>query len=500
MSSNNGHGGLSAYHAFLQQKSQSGVASGFEPVFMPESLFDFQRALVTWAVRRGRAAIFAGTGLGKTIMQLTWAQNVVQQTGGRVLILAPVGVGGQTLKEGEKFGVPCHRSRDGQLDHTRITITNYEQLQQFRAEDFVGIVCDESSRLKHFGGATQKQVTKFISKLPYRLLCTATPAPNDFYELGTSAEALGELGYIDMLSRFFKQDDQKVRRMNDVMLARAAKSGSDYAKLAYRASQQTGAWHLKAHAERAFWRWVCSWARVCRTPSDLGYDDGPFQLPPLHERHHIVMPTSAPDGMLFTVAAFGLAEERAERRRTLTERCALVAELVQAHDCSVIWCHLNSEGDMLETMIPGSVQVQGSDSIEAKEQAVEWFCGNKCICNTPQCTCGYKSGHRVLISKSQILGYGLNLQHCAHVATFASHSWEQYYQSIRRCWRFGQTRPVTVDVISTDGEKYVRDNMLRKDAAAQEMFRRLVTHSNEALAVARIAPTQCRVEVPTWMQ
>lgn len=484
----NEQGGMGEYQSFLHRKSHTGSQSGFEPTFMPDGLFDFQESMIGWSVRKGRSGLFEGTGLGKTVQQLTWAENVVRHTNKRVLVIAPVGVTGQTVKEGEKFGIACQRSRDGVLSTEKIVVTNYEQLHQFSPEDFVGVVCDESSRLKHFGGATQKQVTRFVSKLPYRLLCTATPAPNDFYELGTSAEALGELSYSDMLSRFFKQDDSKLTKGRDIELAGNGARGQHFARLAYRVSQQIGAWHLKAHAEQAFWRWVCSWARVCSKPSDLGFDDGPFHLPPLTERQHIVMPTQPPDGMLFTIPAFGLSEERAERRRTLEERCALVADLVQGHDSSVVWCHLNSEGDTLERMIPDAVQVKGADSIEAKEEAIEWFCDT----STPR--------PKRLITKATIFGYGVNLQYCAHVVTFASHSWEQYYQSIRRCWRFGQTRPVTVDVISTDGEKHVRDNMLRKDAAAQEMFRRLVGHSNEAQAIARTAHIQSTTEVPAWMQ
>lgn len=480
----NGHNS-NTYERFLARKSQLGCQAGFAPTFLPERLFDFQSALVEWAVTKGRSAIFAGTGLGKTAMQLTWAENVVRHTNGRVLILAPVGVGSQTVKEGEKFGVECHRSRDGRVQGAKIIVTNYELLEKFDPSEFIGVVCDESSRLKHFGGATQKQVTRFMSKLPYRLLCTATPAPNDFYELGTSSEALGELGYSDMLTRFFKQDDHKVSRMNDGKLAGAANTGNHYAKLAYRVSQTIGQYHLKPHAEEHFWRWVCSWARICSMPSDLGFDDGLFHLPPLTERHHIVMPSRPPDGMLFTVPAFGLQEERAERRRTIDERCQLAADLVAEHPYSTVWCDLNSEGDALTRMIPHSVQVKGSDSLEQKEEAVEWFCRDD-------------GSPKRLITKASILGYGLNLQHCAHVVTFASHSWERYYQLIRRHWRFGQHRPVVADVISTDGEKHVRDNMLRKDAAAKEMFRKLVSHSQNALTLQRKEYTHT-MEVPAWL-
>ena len=294
-------------------------------------------------------------------------ENVIRKTNGHVLILTPLAVAQQTVREGEKFGIECRQSRDGRIK-SRITITNYEKLHLFNSSDFVGVACDESGILKHFSGATQKAVTRFMLKVPYRLLCTATPAPNDYPELGTSSEALGYLGYSDMLSRFFAMDDKKRHRMNDVKLAREARAWRHFAKLAYRVAQQIGAWRLKGHAEEPFWRWVCSWARACRKPSDLGFDDDGFILPELIEREHIVYPKTPPDGQLFVLPAFGLREERDERRRTLTERCELVAKLVADHDRSVVWCHLNIEGDLLEKIIPGAVQVKGADADEVKEE------------------------------------------------------------------------------------------------------------------------------------
>lgn len=472
------------YAAFLQAKSQSGEFSGFDPLWLPDFLFDFQRALVDWALRKGKAAIFADCGLGKTPMQLVWAENIVRKTGRHVLIVTPLAVGQQTIREGEKFGIDCRRSQDGSMPHCGIVVTNYERLQHFDPHDYAGVVCDESSILKHFSGATQKAVTRFMLKVPYRLLCTATAAPNDYIELGTASEALGELGYSDMLSRFFRQTDKKPHRMEDIKQWRAGKTGQHYQKLAFRVSQSIGQWRLKGHASVPFWRWICSWARACRTPSDLGFEDNGFILPPLIEHEHIIEPRRPADGMLFTLPAFGLREERDERRRTLDERCDFVAELVTHARPAVVWCHLNVEGDRLEHAIPDCRQVKGANSDEEKEEAYRAFADGQV---------------RVLVIKPKIGAWGLNWQHCAHVVTFASHSYEQFYQSVRRCWRFGQTEPVTVDIVSTSGERYVRENMTRKAEATSRMFTELVGHMNDALAVERSVNDAHEIEVPSWL-
>ncbi len=474
---------LPSYAEFINRKSQSGEGRGFAPVWMPDFLFDFQQSLVDWSLHKGRAAIFADCGLGKTPMQLVWAQNVVEKTNGRVLLLTPLAVGGQTMLEAEKFGVECGRSRDGALPPQRIVITNYEKLHLFDPNDFAGVVCDESSILKHFTGATQSAVTRFMLKVPYRLLCTATAAPNDYIELGTSSQALGELGYSEMLSRFFKQSDNKMHRMQQIKDQRREKLNNHFGKLAFRVSQQIGQWHLKGHAATPFWQWIASWARACRKPSDLGFSDDAFTLPPLIEHSHMIMPQRPPDGMLLTLPAIGLQEERDERRRTLADRCALVAELVDHDQPAVIWCHLNVEGDSLAQMIPNSRQVRGADTDEQKEEAYRAFASGEI---------------RRLIIKPTIGAWGLNWQHCNHVVTFASHSYEQYYQSVRRCWRFGQRHPVTVDIIATEGERRVQENMARKAAAADHMFAELVSHMAGAL---RIAPShyQPAVEIPKWM-
>lgn len=474
------------YDDFIEKKSQHYNMHGFEPVFMPGYLFDFQQSLVGWACRKGRAAILADCGLGKTIIQLVWAENVIRKVGGKVLVLAPLAVGPQTVREGEKFGIECYQSRDGKIPEDKnIIVTNYEKLHLFNPQDFVGCVADESSIIKHFTGATQKGVTRFMTKLSYRLLCTATAAPNDYIELGTSSEALGELSYSDMLSRFFKYLDDKGQRSEERKQEFAQRAVKHFARLSFRVHQSIGQWRLKHHAEIPFWKWVCSWARACRKPSDLGFDDEKFILPELKYRNHIIKPETPPEGWLFTTPAFGLKEEREERKRLINERCELVAKLADHNDPVIVWCHTNDEGDLLEKIIPGSRQVRGSTPDEEREQIYSDFCSGKL---------------RALVIKPKIGAWGMNFQHCAHVIIFASHSHEQFYQSVRRCWRFGQTRPVTVDIISTEGEVRTRDNMFRKAKQADVMFGRLVEFMNSENVQKREKVESIKMEVPSWIQ
>lgn len=472
------------YQIFLEKKTQLGNEHGFDPLFMPDCLFDFQKSLVDWAVRKGRGAILADCGLGKTLMELVWAENVARKTNGRILNLAPLAVGAQTMREGEKFGIECVQSRDGKLpDGKKIIVTNYEKLHLFDPNDFVACICDESGILKHYTGATQKQVTRFMGKLPYRLLATATAAPNDYIELGTSSEALGELNYSEMLARFFRQLDDKGQKKELRDQAKNEKIAQHFARLAFRVSQTICQWRLKHHAIIPFWKWVCSWARACRKPSDLGFSDGDFILPELVERSHIIKPNTPPDGWLFTLPACGLREERDERRRTMTERCEFVAQLVNHDKPAIIWCHLNQEGDRLEKEIKGARQVSGSTPDEEKEEIVNWF---------------LEGGDRKLVTKSKIFGFGLNFQHCSHVVTFATHSYEQFYQSVRRCWRFGQKNPVNLDIVYTEGEVNVRNNMLRKSEQADGMFRELVKYMNESQRIDRIKNDTKTMEKPLW--
>jgi SNF2 family DNA or RNA helicase len=446
---------------------------GFAPVWMPDFLFPFQRDLVEWALRKGRAAIFADCGLGKTPMQLVWAENVVRHTNKPVLILTPLAVSHQTMTEAHKFDIEAHRPADGEV-RPGINITNYERLHYFNADDFAGCVCDESSILKSYGGARRAEITEFMRKMRYRLLCTATAAPNDYIELGTSSEALGALGYMDMLGRFFKNDQNTVKPMV------YRHHGQNFQKL-----DEAAKWRFKGHAEIPFWRWVCSWARAVRRPSDLGYSDDGFILPPLVEKDYMVESKKIAEGYLFSLPAVGLKEQREERRRTIEERCEKVSSLVaDTGKPALVWCHLNEEGDLLADSIKDAEQVSGQDSDERKEELFLAFASGEL---------------RVLVTKPKIGAWGLNFQHCNHVTFFPSHSFEQYYQGVRRCWRFGQTKPVQVDVITTEGEKEVLKNLQRKAKAADKMFSDLVAHMNDSLSIDRSVNFTKREEVPSWL-
>ena len=452
------------YAEFLDAKTHDTSTAGFAPTFLPDWMFDYQRALTEWAVLQGRAAMFADCGLGKTPMALVWAENVVRQTGGNVLILTPLAVGAQFVSEAEKFGIRATRSQDGRVS-PGITITNYERLHLFNAQDFAGVVCDESSILKNFDGARRSEITQFLRKRPYRLLATATAAPNDFTELGTSSEALGYLGHMDMLNKFFRND------LNNSATGRIGGKSIQ--------------WRFKGHAERAFWRWVCSWARAMRQPSDIGFANGQNMLPELVERQHTVQSSTLAEGMLFALPAVGLKEQRDERKRTIPERCAYAASLVNAHtEAATVWCHLNEESALLARLIPDAVEVSGDDSDDEKERKLLAF---------------QRGDVRVLVTKPKIGAWGLNFQHCAHMVTFPSHSFEQYYQSVRRQWRFGQTRPVVVDVVSSEGEREVLKNLQRKQVNATEMFTRLVGEMTAAMSIHRPARPTTTIEVPSWL-
>jgi hypothetical protein len=455
---------MSVYDDFLAEKAQLVSAGGFEPVVMPAHLFGFQAALLEWAVRHGRGGVFADCGLGKTPIELAWAENVYRHTGRPVLMLTPLAVGFQVIAEAEKFGHEAASSRDGRVA-AATTVTNYEQLGKFDPNDFAGVVCDESSILKSFDGETRAAVTEFMRRIPYRFLGTATAAPNDYTELGTSSEALGELGYVDMLTRFFVNDNRTT---------------TSRAKFA--AGGRAVGWRLKGHAHAPFWQWVASWARAVRRPSDLGFDDGEFVLPELLERETVVEArTSRPD-TLFDMPAIGLHEEREETRRTLHERCEAAAERLGSEQ-GVAWCHLNDESELLARLIPGAVEVTGSDTPEAKEEKLAAF----------------SRGHiPVLVTKPSIGAWGLNWQHVNRMTYFPTHSYEQYYQAVRRSWRFGQERPVTVDLITTEGGRTALNNLRRKAIQADAMFSELVAHMNAAATVERYRYDN-EVEVPAWL-
>lgn len=445
--------GLTDYVKFLKAKEAPELMQGFGPLWFPERLFPFQRSLCDWMIRKGRVAVFADCGLGKSPMELTWLENCVRHCNRPALLLTPLAVGPQMVREGEKFGIVCKQSRDGTV-HRGITVTNYEQLEKFRPQDFCAVAADESSILKCYDGKTRRAVTEFMQKVKCRLLATATPAPNDWVELGTSSEALGAMTHWRMLGTFFTNG-----------------------------GEQTQDWFLKGHAKKRFWRWVCTWARALRKPSDLGFSDDGFVLPKLNVKQHLVA-SGKPRRGFGVAGAKTLQEQRNERKATLRQRCEKVAELVRGKDYSLVWCHLNPEGDLLEELIPDAVQVSGNDKDEVKEERLAAFAAGQIRC---------------LITKPRIGGFGLNLQHCAHMTLFPSHSWEQFYQCVRRCWRFGQRREVQVDIVSSPAECLVLNNMQAKDRAASEMFDSLVREMSGHQTGKRSMLPRKPITLPDWL-
>jgi len=424
------------YVDFLAGKQRCDRPTGFDPGDgVSDALFPFQKALVRWACRRGRAALFADCGLGKTAMQLDWARLVCDYADGKVLILAPLAVAAQTVRESAKFGMAGVGVVRTQADCARykICITNYEMLQHFDADSFVGVVLDESSILKNFTGAIRNEVIERFSATPYRLACTATPAPNDYMELGNHAEFVGAMSRVEMLSMFFVHD------------------GGD-----------TSQWRLKGHAEADFWRWLCSWAVMVRKPSDLGFSDDGFKLPELRMHEIIVKASPLKAGMLFDVASPSLDDRRKARRASIDDRVTEAARLASGDEQCLVWCDLNDEGDALADSIDGAIQVAGSDTNETKESELLAFANG---------------GTRVLVTKPKIAALGMNFQSC-HRMVFVglSDSYEALYQAVRRCWRFGQQSPVDVFIVTASTEGATLDNVKRKERDAEEMAARMVEH------------------------
>ena len=425
------------YDEFIAGKAVQAQTVGFDPIGINDALFDFQRAIVEWACKRGRAAIFADTGLGKTAMQVEWARQVVAHTGGDVLIAAPLCVAQQTVEEAAKFGVAVRYCRDQKGAQPGITITNYEMLERFDPADFAGVVLDESSILKAHDSKTRARLVEMFSGTPYRLSCTATPSPNDHMELGNQAEFLGVMTSAEMLAMFFIHD------------------GGD-----------TSQWRLKGHGKTRFWEWMSTWAVCIRNPSDLGFDGARYILPGLQIHEHIIPSEDALPGQLFSGIAQTLTERRDAKRQSMTERVKLAADLVNSHDRpAIVWCHLNSESDALAKAIPDSVEVTGSMTLDQKEAAIMAF------------THGQK---RVIVTKPSIAGFGMNWQHCADVV-FAGldDSYESFYQAVRRCYRFGQPEVVNVHLVSAESEGAVKANLERKQAQADLMADSMVSHMRE---------------------
>ena len=457
------------YTDFLKTKEIRYDSSGFDPESDNPKLFQWQSDIVRWALIKGRAAIFADCGLGKTPMQLQWASEVSRHEGKPVLICAPLAVAKQTQREGVKFDVPVTVCRKGKDVRQGVNVTNYEMLDHFDADDFAGVVLDESSILKDASSSTRKLLTEKFRKTPYKLCCTATPSPNDFMELGTHSDFLGVMNQPEMLATFFCHD-----------------------------GGNTSKWRLKGHAEQKFFEWVASWACCITNPADLGYDGSDFVLPELRIEEIVTktkdMANREGQFVLFAETALSLNERREARRNSLDDRVEAAAEIANGTDEQVlVWCDLNSESEALAGAIDGAVEVRGSQTPEFKENAMNGFTDGM---------------NRVLVSKPSIAGWGMNWQQCnTMIFVGLSDSFEAYYQAVRRCWRFGQKRPVTVYIIISEAEGCVKQNIERKQADAQRMTKELVKFTKDILSAEIRHTTRMienyitteRMDIPAWI-
>lgn len=440
------------YQDFIMSKQHSSINYGINPNYIPDGMFDYQKYVSEYAIKKGRCAVFLDTGLGKTIIELTIAKNYIQHTNKPVLILTPLAVAFQFLKEAEKFGIDdIEYSKTGKYK-SKIVITNYERLDNFNHSDFDCVLLDESSILKNFDGAIKNQITSFLKKVKYRYLFTATPSPNDFIELGTSSEALGYLGYTDMLTRFFTNNEDTISPMN---------IGTE--------------WILKGHAKENFFKWVSGWSISMRKPSDLGFDDSKHILPnlitnfhPIKNHNNMVINGQI---LLFNMVASRLTEVREENKQTIQDRCEKAVELSMNNETSVYWCNLNKEGDIINELDSSAYQIKGSMNIDKKEELLLGF---------------FTGDIKKLITKPKMTAFGLNWQHCNHTVYFPTFSYEQYYQAIRRFWRFGQKKDVVVDLVFSDGQKRVLDSLMAKAEKANDLFSRLNTTLNSSFEVNKI--------------
>jgi len=433
------------YLDFLKRKKHSTDNYGFAPVWMPDSGFDFQKFIIEKAVRKGRIGMFADTGLGKTLMQVAIAENIIRQTNKRVLILTPLAVAFQFIDEATRIGVDdIAHSKDGTLTK-RITVCNYERLHLLNPHDFECVMLDESSILKNFNGKTRDAIIAFIKQVPYRFLSTATPSPNDFIELGNSSEALGYMGYMDMLTKFFKSNQNTADSNNRNI-------GEKF--------------YLKPHAEKDFFAWVNQWSVMVKKPSDLGFSDDGYMLPALHVNKHTVHneATWQIDGQssLFAMPAARLTEVREEQKLTVKERCEKAVSLASGKT-SVYWCNLNDESDLLASLDREAVEIVGGMSIDQKEEILVGFARGEI---------------KRLVTKAKMTSMGLNWQHCNHTVFFPTYSYEQYYQAIRRFWRFGQKSEVVCDMVVSEGQERVLAAIEQKTQKAIELYGNLVAAAN----------------------
>lgn len=438
---------MNDYQKFLEQKKHSIGNFGFEANYIPDIAFDFQKFTIEKAIKKGRNANFLDTGLGKTLIQISLAENIIRHTNKKVLILTPLAVAFQFILEAEKLGLgDIEYSKDGK--HTKkIVICNYERLHYFNENDFVGVILDESSILKNFDGKIKQQVTNFVKKIPYRFLSTATPSPNDFIELGTSSEALGYMGYMDMLGKFFKNNQNSVDSNNRNI-------GEKF--------------YLKPHAEKDFFAWVNQWSIMAKMPSDLGFSNDRYALPELIINKHVIENQSLIDIdgqiQMFTPIAKSMTEVRHEQKQTEEKRCEKAIELAK-NKTSVYWCNTNNESSILKASDKNAVEIIGSQSIERKEEILLAFA---------------KGEIERIITKAKMTSFGLNWQHCNHSVFFPTWSYEQYYQSIRRFWRFGQLNDVTIDLVVSDGQTRVLEALQQKTQKAIELHRNLTDNVNRS--------------------
>ena len=431
------------YQKFLEQKKHSIGNFGFDANYIPDMAFDFQKHIIEKAVKKGRMAIFADTGLGKTLMQISIAKNLLNHTNKKVLILTPLAVAFQFIIEAEKMGIDdIEYSKDGKHSK-KIVICNYERLHYFNSKDFECVILDESSILKNFDGKIKGQITAFIKKIKYRFLSTATPSPNDFIELGTSSEALGYMGYMDMLGKFFKNNQNSIDPKH---------AGEKF--------------YLKPHAEKDFFSWVNQWSMMIKMPSDIGFSDEKYNLPRLDINKHVVRNNSTIDVngqiQMFNIVAKSFHEIRHEQKETISERCDKAVELARGKT-SVYWCNLNDESSMIKEMDSEAIEILGSMSIDKKEDILMNFA---------------KGNIDRIITKAKMTGMGLNWQHCNHSVFFPTYSYEQYYQAIRRFWRFGQTKNVTIDMVISDGQTRVLESLQQKTNKAIKLYENLTKNVN----------------------
>lgn len=437
------------YKDFLIGKSHSSINYGIDPIYMPDVQFDFQKNVSEYAIKKGRAAIYLDTGLGKTLIELVVATNFIQKFNKPVLIITPLAVAFQFIKEAEKFHIDdVMYSKDGKYN-TKIVICNYERLDKFNPSDFDCVILDESSILKNFKGIIKGQITSFLKKVKYRYLFTASPSPNDFTELGTSSEALGYMGYTDMLTKFYTNNEDTISPMS---------IGTK--------------WILKGHAKDDFFKWVSSWSISMRKPSDLGFSDEKHILPQLITNYHSVK-NKKPlivDGQfqIFNIVAKTLPEIRVEQRMTIENRCERAYELAKKHDVSVYWCNLNDESAIIKSLDKDCYEIKGSMHLDKKEEIILSF---------------GKGEITKLSTKASMTSFGLNWQHCNHTVFFPSFSYEQYYQAIRRFWRFGQKREVICDLVYSDGQKRVIDGLTAKAEKANQLFSKLNSTLNSDFKV-----------------